>query len=68
MIYSMVSDDTFLEFCILKEKAEAALGCIIGDLKCRHPQTLAEIAGDYLSAMDKMIDDMQENRIVAPAT
>ena len=67
MIYSMVSDFAFLELCVLKEKAKTALDCITDDAYVHLP-TLAEIAGDYLSSMDKMIDTMQENRIAAPSS
>jgi len=67
MIYGMVSDYAFLELCVLKEKAEAALKSIIEDAACQRAQTLAEIAGDYLASMDKMIEAMQENKIAAPS-
>ena len=63
MIYSMVSDDAFLELSILHEKAGAALGCIREDSQCQRAQTLAEIASDYIAAMSEMITTMQESRV-----
>jgi len=66
MTYCMVSEMMFLELCVLKEKAEAALVGITEDTECQRAQTLAEIAGDYLSSMDQMIETMQENRVAVP--
>jgi len=66
MIYSLVSDDAFLELFVLLEKAEAALNCIIEASKCKRTQTFADIASDYLFKMEKMAQGMQENRIAAP--
>ena len=66
MIFHLVTDDAFLELCIIREKAEAALKSIMGESKCRRAQTLADIANDYLSAMDKTIQAMQENRFRVP--
>ena len=66
MIFHLVTEDAFVELSILREKAEAALKCIMGDSKCQHAQTLAEIAGDYLSSMDELVRTMQENRLRAP--
>jgi len=66
MIFHLVTEDAFVELSILHEKAEAALKCIIGNSKCQHAQTLAEIAGDYLSAMDEMVRTIQKNRFRAP--
>ena len=66
MLYSLVSDDAFLELCILREKAEAALNCILDDSDCARMQTLAHVASDYLSAMDGKIEAMQESRLKLP--
>jgi len=63
MICHLVTDDAFLELSILLEKAEAALNCIIKDSSCKRIQTFADIASDYLSAMGKTIQTMQENRV-----
>ena len=66
MMFHLVTDDAFLELCIIREKAETALKCIMGESKCQRAQTLADIANDYLSAMDKTIQAMQENRFRVP--
>ena len=66
MVYSLVSDDAFLELSILQEKAVAALRYIENETNCQHVQTLADIASDYLSAMDNMIETMQANRLKIP--
>jgi len=66
MTFSLVSADAFVELSILLEKAEAALHCIMDDSRCQRVQTLADIAGDYLSAMGEMTQAMQESRISAP--
>ena len=67
MLYSLVSDDAFLELFILLEKAEAALRCIRDDSKCQRAQTLADIASDYIAAMGEATRAMQESRITVPA-
>jgi len=67
MLYSLVSDDAFLELFVLLEKAEAALGCITEDLCCSRDKTLSCIASDYVAAMDKAVQAMQGNRITVPA-
>jgi len=67
MIYSLVSDDAFLELFILQEKAEAALRCIRSDSKCQRAQTLADIAGDYITEMGEKAKAMQESRVTVPA-
>ena len=66
MVYSLVSADAFVELSILQEKAEAALHCILGESKCQRAQTLADIAGDYLSAMGETIQAMQGSKVTAP--
>ena len=66
MIYSLVSDDAFLELSILQEKTEAALRCIAGESKCQRAKTLAGIASDYVSAMGEMVGAMQESRLAIP--
>ena len=66
MVYSLVSADAFVELSILQEKAEAAIRCIRDDSKCQRAQTLADIAGDYLSAMGVTIQAMQASMITAP--
>lgn len=66
MLYSLVSEDAFVELFILQEKAEAALHCILGESKCQRAQTLADIASDYLSAMGEIAQAMQKNRIAVP--
>ena len=66
MLYSMVSDDAFLELAVLLEKAGAALYCIRDSSQCQRAQTLADIASDYIAAMDKTAQAMQESRIKAP--
>ena len=68
MLYCLVSDMAFLELGILLEKAGASLDCIREDSECQRAQTLAEIASDYLSAMNEMITVMQENRVPVPAS
>jgi len=39
---------------------------MLDESRARHIQTLAGIAGDYLSAMRETIQAMQESRIAAP--
>jgi len=63
MIYSMVSDDAFLDLFILLEKAGAVLDCITEDIKCSRDKTLSCIASDYITAMGKAAQAMQESRI-----
>ncbi|MDR2688023.1 MAG: hypothetical protein LBB75_09740 [Oscillospiraceae bacterium] len=59
MLYSLVSEDAFIELSILREKAAVAINCTMDELSPRD-QTLAYIASDYLSAMGKTIRDMQK--------
>jgi len=66
MMYHLVSEEAFLDLSILRDKTEVVLGCILDDEACAHVQTLADIAGDYLSSMRKTMRAMQENRITAP--
>ena len=66
MFYSLVSDEAFLELGVLQEKIGAALNCISDDEEGRSAQTLALIAGDYLSAMDNVIEIMQKTRFTLP--
>ena len=68
MLYSLVSEDAFVELSILREKAAAAIECIIyDDATCAHAQTLADIASDYISAMGETARAMQKNMVAAPA-
>jgi hypothetical protein len=68
MLYSMVSEDAFVELSILREKAAVALECIIhDDATCAHGQTLSYIASDYLSEMRETIQAMQKNMVTVPA-
>ena len=66
MTYSLVSDEAFLDLAILQEKIGAALNCMLDNGEGRYVQTLAAIAGDYLSAMDDIIDAMQKTRVAPP--
>ena len=68
MLYFLVSDDAFLDLCVLQEKAQAALKGITDSSDRRRIQTLADIAGDYLSAMGDTAQAMQENRIMIPSS
>ena len=63
MLYSMVSDDAFLELFALLEKAEAALDCIIEGSSCKRIQTFADIASDYFFKMEEMTKAMQANQV-----
>jgi len=66
MLYSLVSEDAFLELFVLLEKAEAALDCITEDLSCSRAKTLSCIASDYIAAMGKTARTMQENLVATP--
>ena len=63
MASNPVTEDALDELCCLREKAEVALTCIIEDAPNARDQTLAYIAGDYLSAMGEMIRAMQESSV-----
>ena len=67
MLLNLVTGDAFAKLSILREKAEAALGCIMDDAKCPHIQILADIASDYLSAMGDTIQAMQESPVHYPS-
>lgn len=68
MLYSLVSEDAFVELSVLWEKAAVALNCITyDDATCARGQTLSYIAGDYLSEMKETIKAMQENMVALPA-
>ena len=67
MLYSLVSDMAFLELGVLLEKAGAVLDCITEDVCRARDKTLSFIASDYVAAMDKTIETMQESRVGAPA-
>ncbi|MCL2300635.1 MAG: hypothetical protein FWC27_10885 [Firmicutes bacterium] len=68
MLYSLVSDDAFVELGILREKVAVVLNSIIyDDATGARGQTLGYIAGDYLSTMKETIQTMQENRFTVPA-
>jgi len=66
MIYSVVSDEAFLELFVLLEKAEAVLSCITDDLDCSRDKTLSFIASDYIAEMGETMRTMQESGIAAP--
>ena len=66
MLYSMVSDDAFLELFILLEKAGAALDCITEDINSARDKTLSCIASDYIAAMGEQAKAMQENIVKEP--
>ena len=66
MVLNIVTEDAFAKLGDLREKAEAALGYILDEPNCASAQILVEIASDYLFEMDKMIGNMQENRIKIP--
>ena len=66
MIYSMVSEDAFVELSILREKAAAVLSCITEVSKRAQEQTLADIASDYIHAIGETIQALQENRVTVP--
>jgi len=68
MIYSMVSDDAFLELFVLLEKAGAVLDCITeDDMNYPRDKTLSCIASDYVAAMGEQAKAMQKNIVAAPA-
>ena len=67
MICHLVTEDAFVELSILREKTAAVLNSIVDGAACAHLQALADIACDYLSAMDKTIQAMQESRVAVPA-
>jgi len=54
----------FLELGVLLEKAGAVLDCITEDLCCARDKTLSFIASDYIAAMGKTIEAMQESGIL----
>jgi hypothetical protein len=66
MLYSLVSDDAFLELFILLEKAGAALDCITEDINSSRDKTLSCIANDYIAAMGEQAKAMQENIVKDP--
>ena len=66
MAYNPVDDDALEELSCLREKAEVALGCVIENAEGRCAQTLAYIAGDYLSAMRETIEAMQKSEHAIP--
>jgi len=66
MLYSLVSDDAFLELFVLLEKAGAALDCITEDLNCQRDKTLSFIASDYIAEMGEAIQAMQKNMVADP--
>ena len=63
MLYHLVSDDAFLDLSILQEKATAALRYIENETNSPRVQTLADIASDYISAMDNIIEAMQKSPV-----
>ena len=66
MAYNPMDDDALEELSCLREKAEVALGCVIENAEGRCAQTLAYIAGDYLSAMRETIRAIQESERAIP--
>ena len=68
MLYSLVSDDAFLELFVLLEKAGAALDCITDNMNCSRDKTLSCIASDYVAAMGETLQAIQESGIVAPTS
>ena len=65
MTHNPSIDDPLEELSCLREKAAVALGCIFVNEEIRCIQTLTCIASDYLSAMGKTLQAMQESQFTA---